>query len=82
MLEGDLFENAITAMKQARGVDNDTDLSADDLKTLVDEFKAIVAENISADEYPELVVDGVVDLPAGRATSSSSCRSRRSSSPG
>ncbi len=61
--EGDLFENAMTAMKQARGVDNDTDLSADDLKTLVDEFKAIVAENISAEEYPELVVDGVVTFP-------------------
>jgi pyruvate,orthophosphate dikinase len=61
--DGDLFENAMTAMKQARGVKSDTDLSAEDLKTLVDEFKAIVAENISAEEYPELVIDGVVAFP-------------------
>jgi pyruvate,orthophosphate dikinase len=61
--EGDLFENAMTAMKQARGVKNDTELSSEDLKTLVDEFKSIVAESISADEYPELVEDGVVVFP-------------------
>ncbi len=38
--EGDLFENAINKMKIDRGVKSDTDLSADDLKQLVAEFKA------------------------------------------
>jgi len=31
-VEGDLFENAITSAKQARGVHNDTELTAEDLK--------------------------------------------------
>lgn len=34
-LDGDLFENAITAMKNARGVASDTDLTAEDLQQLV-----------------------------------------------
>ena len=34
-LDGDLFENAITAMKHARGVTSDTELSAEDLQELV-----------------------------------------------
>ncbi len=37
--EGDLFENAINKMKIDRGVKSDTDLSADDLKQLVADFK-------------------------------------------
>jgi len=61
--EGDLFENAMTAMKQARGVRSDTELSAEDLKTLVEEFKAIVAENISAEKFSALAVDGIVIFP-------------------
>ncbi|MEY8563023.1 pyruvate, phosphate dikinase [Eggerthellaceae bacterium 3-80] len=62
-LDGDLFENAITAMKNARGVASDTDLNAEDLQELVQEFKEIFTENVSADEYPNLVVDGVVQFP-------------------
>jgi pyruvate, orthophosphate dikinase len=63
-LEGDLFENAITAMKNARGVANDTDLSAEDLKELVVQFKAIVAEHADPAEFPQLVgVDGKVVFP-------------------
>ncbi len=62
-LDGDLFENAITAMKNVRGVASDTDLSADDLKELVAEFKQIFSENVSAEEYPSLVVDGSVQFP-------------------
>ena len=34
-LDGDLFENAITAKKLARGVKSDTELSAEDLQELV-----------------------------------------------
>ncbi|WP_251179325.1 pyruvate, phosphate dikinase [Adlercreutzia agrestimuris] len=62
-LDGDLFENAITAMKNARGVASDTDLTAEDLQELVEEFKEIFTENVSAEAYPNLVVDGVVQFP-------------------
>ena len=49
-LDGDLFENAITSMKNIRGVASDTDLTAEDLQELVREFKDIFSENVSADE--------------------------------
>lgn len=62
-LDGDLFENAITAMKNMRGVASDTDLTADDLKELVAEFKQIFAENVNADEYPTLVSEGAIQFP-------------------
>ena len=62
-LDGDLFENAINAMKNSRGAAQDTDLSAEDLKELVEEFKQIFSENVSAEEYPSLVVDGAVAFP-------------------
>ena len=62
-LDGDLFENAINAMKLARGVASDTDLTADDLQELVAEFKKIFSENVPADENPTLVVDGKVEFP-------------------
>lgn len=62
-LDGDLFENAITAMKNERGVTSDTDLTAEDLQELVSEFKTIFSENVSAEEYPSLVVGGLVQFP-------------------
>ena len=62
-LDGDLFENAIVAMKNDRGVASDTDLTAEDLQELVDEFKAIFAENVDGGAYPSLVVDGAVAFP-------------------
>lgn len=62
-LDGDLFENAINIMKRDRGVESDTDLNADDLKELVEEFKQIFSDHVSAEEYPSLVVDGVVEFP-------------------
>ncbi|MFA5845137.1 MAG: pyruvate, phosphate dikinase [Coriobacteriia bacterium] len=52
-IPGDLFENAITSLKQSRGVRNDTDLSADDLKGLVGAFKRIVEEHGDADGFPQ-----------------------------
>ena len=60
---GEKFENAITLMRQKRGVRFDTDLSADDLKELVGEFKEIVSANVHPDEFPSLVVDGRVMFP-------------------
>ena len=62
-LDGDLFENAITAMKNARGVKSDTDLTAEDLQELVVEFKQIFADNVDASAYPSLVVDGKPSFP-------------------
>ncbi len=62
-LDGDLFENAITAMKESRGAKSDTDLSAEDLQELVAQFKQIFAENVDFDAYPDLVVDGVAAFP-------------------
>ena len=62
-LDGDLFENAINAMKAVRGVKSDTDLTAEDLQELVVEFKGIFTENVSGEEYPALVVDGSVQFP-------------------
>jgi pyruvate,orthophosphate dikinase len=62
-VEGDLFENAITAMKQARGVKQDTDLSAEDLNKLTAQFKDIAATHVNAADFPELVSDGRVVFP-------------------
>ncbi len=62
-LDGDLFENAIIAMKNERGVSSDTDLTAEDLQELVGVFKGIFSQNVSGAEYPALVVDGTVQFP-------------------
>ncbi len=60
---GDRFENAIQTMKNDRGVKNDTDLSAEDMKKLVSVFKGIVSEYAPAANFPELVVGGHVVFP-------------------
>lgn len=39
------FEHAIDALKQERGVENDVDLTGDDLKVLVDRYKAIYRQH-------------------------------------
>lgn len=62
-VDGDKFENAINAMKQARGVHDDTELSADDLKELVEEFKQVFSNEVDGKEYPQLVQDGKVTFP-------------------
>ena len=62
-LDGDLFENAINVMKRDRGVESDTDLTAEDLQELVAQFKRIFTEDVDANEYPSLVVDGEVQFP-------------------
>jgi pyruvate,orthophosphate dikinase len=46
------FEEAIEALKKERGVDNDVDLSAEDLKVLVDRYKAIYRQ-YTGDMFPE-----------------------------
>ncbi|MDR2956791.1 MAG: pyruvate, phosphate dikinase [Coriobacteriales bacterium] len=62
-VEGDLFENALNAIKISRGVQGDNELSADDLKSLVDQFKTIFTSHVDAADYPQLVVDGAVVFP-------------------
>ncbi|GAB4274864.1 MAG: pyruvate, phosphate dikinase [Coriobacteriia bacterium] len=62
-VDKDLFEEAISSMKQARGVKNDTDLTAEDLEELAGQFKEIFAKEVSADAYPALVVDGAMAFP-------------------
>jgi len=48
-VDGEHFEHALQAKKQARGAAADTDLTADDLRELVTEFKAIVREATGRD---------------------------------
>src|SRR5665647_1367521 len=50
--EGDVFEERLEAMKKAKGVAFDTELTADDLKELVAEFKAAVKERTGHD-FPD-----------------------------
>ena len=55
---GEQFDHALDAKKHARGASQDTDLSAEDLRELVDEFRAIVREatgrDFPADPYEQL----------------------------
>jgi pyruvate,orthophosphate dikinase len=55
-VERNLFEEAITASKTARKIDLDTELSADDLEKLVDEYKIIVKTNTGKD-FPQAPMD-------------------------
>ncbi len=52
----DPFEEILDAKKRARGVQLDTDLSAEDLKELVVEFKAAIKEH-TGEEFPEDPMD-------------------------
>ena len=51
-IEVDVFEERLEAMKKAKGVEYDTDLTADDLKELVAEFKAAVKET-TGNDFPD-----------------------------
>lgn len=46
------LEHALEAMKKMKGYKNDTDLTADDLKILCDEFKAIIKHTLGKD-FPD-----------------------------
>ncbi len=52
------FDEALEAKKHARGVEQDTELTADDLRELVDEFKSIVradtGRDFPSDPYEQL----------------------------
>ncbi|MDO4401111.1 MAG: pyruvate, phosphate dikinase, partial [Coriobacteriia bacterium] len=61
--DGDLYEHAISAKKEEKGVASDTDLTAEDLEDLVGTFKEIFSANVDAEEHPTLVIDGKVVFP-------------------
>ena len=48
-VKGERFDTALEAAKHARGAQQDTDLDADDLRTLAEDFKAIVREDTGRD---------------------------------
>jgi pyruvate, orthophosphate dikinase len=64
-IEGEAFEHAIDAAKQAKGTKNDLDLDASDLQGLVETFKGIVREHTGRDfpqeprEQMDLAVEAV-----------------------
>ena len=51
-IDGDLFSDALDALKADRGVKGDTELTAEDLKGLVDTFKGIVKEQ-TGNDFPQ-----------------------------
>jgi pyruvate, orthophosphate dikinase len=75
-IRGEHFEEMLEAAKRERGVTDDTALSADDLRTLVAGFKALVREEAGRDfpDDPEEQLWGAVeavfrswDIPRARA---------------
>ncbi|TRV81910.1 pyruvate, phosphate dikinase [Streptomyces sp. 130] len=66
-VDGELFEEALEAAKEAKGVKVDVDLDAGDLKKLVKEFKKIVARDAGRDfpqdarEQMDLAIKAVFD---------------------
>ena len=51
-IDGDKFEHALEELREARGVETDPELSADDLAGLVERFKAIVLSEAGI-EFPQ-----------------------------
>ena len=51
-VDGDLFADALDGMKDERGVKQDTDLTAEDLRELVEKFKVIYRDN-TGEDFPQ-----------------------------
>ncbi len=51
-IDGDLFSEALDDLKAERGVKGDTELTAEDLKGIVDTFKGIVKEQ-TGEDFPQ-----------------------------
>lgn len=47
------FEKIIDEMKEAKGIQFDTDLTADDLKELAEKFKAVYKDAMKGEEFPQ-----------------------------
>lgn len=55
-IDGDRYEDLIEEKKEEAGVSDDTELTAEDWKDLVDEFKGIYQE-VTGDRFPEDPID-------------------------
>ena len=55
-IDHDKFEEALHALKKARGIQDDKDISASDLEKLVEEYKKIVRDNAKKD-FPQKPLD-------------------------
>ena len=66
-MDGDILEHLLEQKKEARGVELDTDLTADDLKELVVQFKQKVKEELGRDfpENPEEQLWGAIGAVFG-----------------
>ena len=62
-VEGDLFENALTLKRRVRGVAADNELTADELRELVAEFKEIFSQHVDHEEHPKLIAEGKAAFP-------------------
>jgi pyruvate,orthophosphate dikinase len=51
-IDDDAFEHPLTAAKKAKGIENDTQLTADDLKILVEKFKSVIRDHKGTD-FPQ-----------------------------
>lgn len=63
-IDADLFENALAQRRLIAGVRTDAELSDDDLRELVEEFKRIFSREVDFEAYPELIVDGAAMFPS------------------
>lgn len=66
-VDGDLFEDALHAKREERGVATDPELGADDLRELVEAFKAIVKAEAGI-EFPRIPTSSSV-TPSRRCSS-------------
>ncbi|HLS48924.1 MAG TPA: pyruvate, phosphate dikinase [Actinomycetaceae bacterium] len=62
-IDGDLFAEALDELKARRGIAEDPDLDAEDLKGLVDTYKAIVREHAGRDfpQHPREQLDMAIE---------------------
>ncbi|WP_115728585.1 pyruvate, phosphate dikinase [Actinomyces culturomici] len=62
-IDGDLFSDALDSLKAERGVEGDTELTADDLKGLVVTYKRIVSEQKGMDfpQDPRVQMDMAIE---------------------
>lgn len=51
-IDGDLFSDALDGLKESKGIENDVDLTVDDLKELVDDYKKIVRD-ATGEDFPQ-----------------------------
>ncbi len=78
-LDGDILEHILEKMKEKRGVEEDTKLSADDLKNLVAQFKQTVKEELGREfpSDPEEQLWGAIGAVFGSWMNARACTYRK-----